>query len=174
MLTERYELLDGEIILKVGQNQPHAMTVSRVVFYLMGVFGPERVQTQTDIEVAVEDQATNRPQPDVAVLSQPDYEYTDTPQGTDLVLVVEVSHTTLRDDLRTKAPLYARAGIPEYWVMDVSGRRLLAHQEPVDGVYARVTAYTEEEIVATPAVPAGNTRVTDLLPPSQAATQPGN
>jgi Uma2 family endonuclease len=52
-------------------------------------------------------------------------------------LVVEVSDTTLDDDLGEKLEDYARAGLAEYWVADVKGRRLIQHAEPVDGAYVR-------------------------------------
>lgn len=172
-LTERYELLDGEIILKVGQNQPHAMSVSRLIFRLMGIFGPERVQMQTTIEVAAPDRETNRPEPDVMVFTRPDYELTGTRSEADLLLVAEVSDTTLRDDLRTKAALYARAGIPEYWVLDVIGRRLIIHLSPADGQYTQVLAYTEEETVASQAAPQASVRIADLLPPVTSDDQAG-
>lgn len=165
-LTERYELLDGEIILKVGQNQPHAMSVIRVVAWLLSVFGVARVQTQADIEVALEDQEANYPQPDAVVLTRPDYELAKKPQGTDLLLAVEVSDTTLRDDLRTKAALYARAGVPEYWVLDVPSRRLIVHLRPVNGEYAETIACTEDESIASQAAPDQAVHVSELLPPA--------
>lgn len=172
LLTERYELLDGEIILKVGQNQPHAMTVTRLFAWLLGIFGVARVQTQTTIEIAHDDRATNRPQPDAFVLARPDYEINATPTGdTDIVLVAEVSDATLRDDLQTKAALYARARIPEYWVVDVSARRLFVHRTPAEGCYAEVTAYGEKETITSLAAPESVVRVADLLPPPPAGGQ---
>jgi Uma2 family endonuclease len=164
-LTTRYELLDGEIIEKLGQNQPHAMSTSRIIFYLMGLFGPARVQTQTTIEVIEEDRTTNRPQPDVFVLSKPDREFQNTPEGNELQLIVEVSDSTLRDDLVTKATLYARAGVPEYWVMDIQGRRLLVHLKPVNGAYTETIIYSETESVAPQAAADQTIRVSELLPP---------
>lgn len=168
LLTERYELLDGEIIIKMGQNRPHIMSTIRVIGWLLRTFSEERVQTQDDIEVAGPDQPTNRPQPDAAVLSRPDYEFTEPPRGADLLLGVEVSDTTLRDDLRTKAALYARAGIPEYWVFDVKARRLHIHRDAQNGVYQTVTTHNEQETVTTQAAPNNPVRVGDLLPPAPA------
>lgn len=166
LLTERYELIDGEIILKVGQNHPHAMTVTRLFAWLIAVFGVARVQTQATIEVTEEDQSLNRPEPDAAVLARPDYEIQGTPAGSDLLLVAEVSDATLRDDLRTKAMLYARAGIPEYWVLDVPSRRLFVHRQPAPEGYAELAAYAEEETLALSAAPESAVRVADLLPPT--------
>ncbi len=172
LLKEPYELLDGEIIVKVGQNQPHAMTVTRLFAWLLGVFGVARVQTQTTIEIAHADRPTNRPQPDAFVLTRPDYEINATPNGeADIVLVAEVSDATLRDDLQTKAGLYARAAIPEYWVVDVSARRLFVHRAPAEGRYAEVVSYADDETAASLAAPDSPVRVADLLPPLPAVAQ---
>ena len=61
---------------------------------------------------------------------------------------MEVSDTTLDFDLRVKGPLYARAGIQEYWVVDLKARRMVVHREPVAGVYQSIEAYSEDESVA--------------------------
>jgi len=66
-------------------------------------------------------------------------------------------------DLTTKARLYARSGIVEYWVLDVAGRRLIVHRDPVDGQYQSVIAFSEEERVATLAAPEQDIRVGELL-----------
>jgi Uma2 family endonuclease len=65
-----------------------------------------------------------------------------------LALVVEIADSTLHFDLTVKAGLYARAGIVEYWVLDVTGRRLIVYREPESGAYRRVVAYSESEEVA--------------------------
>ena len=59
--------------------------------------------------------------------------------------MIEVSDSTLAFDLGPKARLYARAEIPEYWVFDVNGRRLIVHRDPQAGRYSAVTAYAEGE-----------------------------
>jgi Uma2 family endonuclease len=75
------------------------------------------------------------------------------PHPSDISLLVEISDTTLTYDLTIKASLYARAGIVEYWVLDVAGRRLLCHRTPVSGSYQSVTVYNEHESVAPLAAP---------------------
>lgn len=168
-LTERYELIDGEIIIKVGQNRPHAIAITLLVKWLIGVFGGDFVQCQLPIEIAEADRPGNRPEPDASVLAQPATAYTDSAPGPgDVILAVEVSDTTLRDDLRTKAGLYARAGIPEYWVLDVPSRRLIVHRQPTPNGYAAAAAYREDESIATETAPGSAVRVADLLPPAQA------
>src|SRR5579862_906625 len=75
LLTGRYELVDGEIISKMGQKPPHRSTVLRIRNWLMGVFGGMFVQSQSSIDVADEDNDHNEPEPDVAVTTQPDDVY---------------------------------------------------------------------------------------------------
>jgi Uma2 family endonuclease len=86
-------------------------------------------------------------------------------------LVVEVADSSLNADLSTKAELYATAGIPEYWVLDVDGRRLFVFRTPAaipQGLGA--TAYqthftlTDADTVCPLAVPTATVRVADLLP----------
>jgi Uma2 family endonuclease len=66
-------------------------------------------------------------------------------------------------DLTTKARLYARARIPEYWVLDLDGRRLIVHRDPMEDSYRSVNAYGENERVTTLAAPLSELRVGDLF-----------
>ncbi|MEO7652693.1 MAG: Uma2 family endonuclease, partial [Bryobacteraceae bacterium] len=75
-----------------------------------------------------------------------------------------VAASNLGFDLRTKAALYARAGIVEYWVLDVTGRRLLVHRNPAAGKYASAVAYGEDESVAPLASPHTQFRVAEAFP----------
>jgi Uma2 family endonuclease len=67
-------------------------------------------------------------------------------------------------DLRTKARLYARAGIVEYWVIDVAGRRIVVHRGPLDGAYNDVTSYREGESIEPLSAPGRNFSVGDAFP----------
>jgi Uma2 family endonuclease len=82
----------------------------------------------------------------------------------DILLAVEVADTTLGFDLTTKAALYARAGIPEYWVLDVNGRRMIVHRDPQDGRFRSVIAYTSDERISLLAAPAASLLIADVLP----------
>jgi Uma2 family endonuclease len=85
------------------------------------------------------------------------------PQPDDLHLAIEVAESTLGFDLRTKAALYARAGIVEYWVLDIAGRRMIVHRDPQLGRYASVVAYGTDESVAPLAAPDSRLRVGDAF-----------
>ena len=77
--------------------------------------------------------------------------------------MVEVADTSLTFDLTVKAALYARAGIVEYWVLDVSGRRLVVHRDPRDGRYRSIVAFSEQESAAPLASPGSAFRIGDAF-----------
>jgi Uma2 family endonuclease len=76
----------------------------------------------------------SEPEPDVAVYSNPDLRAYGTAR-TSALLVIEVADASLQYDLTTKAELYARGGIPEYWVVDLVHRTLVVFRNPEHGVY---------------------------------------
>jgi Uma2 family endonuclease len=116
------------------------------------------VDPDAPLDVAPEDNPTN--EPDLIVLTRPSSEFQDAnPRPADLRLVVEISDSTLGFDLTTKAGLYARAGIVEYWVVDIAARRLVVHRDPRDGLYRSVTAYGENETATPLASPQSEFRV---------------
>jgi Uma2 family endonuclease len=166
LLAGRYELIDGEVISKMGQNRPHVTAVMLLVAWLMAVFGNDRVQCQGSIDIGASDDETNEPEPDAVALAAPLPTYAHNPGPADLLLVVEISDTTLRFDRTAKAALYARAGICEYWIVDLVGNRILAHRAPAPEGYAEVVEYGSEETIATIAHPDASVRVSDLLPPA--------
>jgi Uma2 family endonuclease len=145
---ERLELIEGELITKMGKKRPHVNVLISVMAWLVRVYGEQYVNPEASIDVAPEDNPTNEPEPDLIVLTRPSREFHDSnPRPSDLRLVVEISDTTLGFDLTAKARLYARAGIREYWVFDLSERRLIVHREPGDGQYHSIAAYNEQESV---------------------------
>ena len=165
LLTGRYELINGEILSKMGQNRPHANTVMLFTVLLMRLFGEEFVQCQIPIEVGDADPEINAPEPDVVALSRRVDAFTDAnPDAADILLLVEVSDSTLRYDLHVKATLYARTGILEYWVADITGRRLITHRSPTPTGYLQVVEHDAEAIVTSAARPHDTVRVADLFP----------
>lgn len=150
---ERYELIEGELIEKMGKNHPHVFGLMLLVEWLRTIFPPRNVAQQISIDLRPEDNPTSEPEPDAVVLRCSLGELTPRPRPADILLVVEVSDTTHAVDLGAKRDLYARAGLPEYWVLDLPGRRIVAHREPVEGVYRSVAVYGEREPLAPLAAP---------------------
>lgn len=108
----------------------------------------------------------NDPEPDVVVLSKNMREYLalGTPPVDDIRLLIEVSDSTLEFDLNRKATLYARAGVVEYWVLDLPNRRLHIHLDPSEAGYGRVLTLAESQTIAPLANPDANVLVSTLLP----------
>ena len=164
VLNFRYELVEG-FINRMGQNIGHAGIVRRLLVWLFAAFGAEFVLTQLSIDVRSGDNPTSEPEPDVTVLTRRDSELGGNPTPVDLRLVIEASDTTLAYDLTTKARLYARAGIPEYWVVSLPERKLYVHQGPDGGAYREVSALAEGEFAAPLGAPDKAVTVASLLPP---------
>jgi Uma2 family endonuclease len=132
----RFELVEGEVFDKTGQNPPHATAISRLVVILAGIFGLNRIRVQLPVEPAEEDAAHSLPEPDIAVTREPLDAYRNRHSGAgDLLMVCEVADTTYDYDVKRKGRLYARAGFVEYIVLDLTERELLVFGAPRDGVY---------------------------------------
>ena len=126
---ERVELLDGLLVRMSPKSEGHEAAIEFLLDWLMDhvdrgryVVGCQRALTIGDSE----------PEPDLVVRER------DTPKPyhpSSAVLVIEVAASSLPVDLAVKAPLYASAGIAEYWVLDLDGRRAIVHREPGAGGY---------------------------------------
>jgi Uma2 family endonuclease len=160
---QRYELIEGELIETVSKNHPHMLAVMLLCRRLNRIFGEGRVLQEPSIHLAPQDTPYSDPEADAVVLNRPYDGFATKANPEDILLVVEVSHTTLRMDTTRKAALYARAGIQDYWVLDIKGRRFIVHRDPVDGVYRSITAFDEKEPVTPLAATDASVRAADLL-----------
>src|SRR5579863_7440138 len=156
---QHLELIDGELIDKMGKNNPHVLVALALHKWLVAVFGFNQVTKEEAIDVSLEDNPSNEPRPDLAVFRESRWRHNSSPKPEHILMVVEIADSTLFFDLGKKALLYARAGIPEYWVLDVNGRRMIVHREPADGKYTSVVVYREDESVAPLAAPESEFRV---------------
>lgn len=162
---ERLELVSGELISKIGKKRPHVVALVLLQNWLAKVFGDRFVNPEAPIDVAPEDNPTSEPEPDIIVLRRDMTELLGAnPSASDLHLVVEIADTTLGFDLTAKAALYARAGIREYWVLDLPGKRMIVHRGPQSGQYRTIAAYAQTESVAPLAAPGSELRVADVIP----------
>lgn len=157
-----YELIDGEIVEKVGQNWPHSLAGKKTFLALSLVFGADYVQLPVSISITEEE----RPEPDVFVTLLPDRDYfvRGNPTPADMRLVIEVSDTTLWRDRNTKMRTYAAAGITEYWVLDVNSRKLFVHRTPTAMGYDDIVEYNETQSVAPVTAPDSFINILTLFP----------
>jgi Uma2 family endonuclease len=165
LLEGRYELIEGEVISKMGQKPHHAFVLQQVMEYLASIFGLSYVRGQSTLEVSSADAAKNEPEPDVVVTTLPSRSYEHRhPLPGEIKLIVEVSDSSVRFDLVTKAKLYARSRFPEYWVVDIPGRRVVVHRDPADSGYTNIVQYGEEETVSPTGFDGSGIVVAELLP----------
>jgi Uma2 family endonuclease len=165
---ERLELLDGEIIEKMTQNEPHAAAVACATRLLLAAFGPEyHVRPQAPHRL----DDLSRPEPDLQVLPGTEFSYLPgRPKPADVRLFIEVSDTTLRLDRGRKRAAYARAGITEYWILNLVERQLEVYRRPSRGRYRDEKIYKEGDTVSPLHAPDAVIRVADLLPPVTSVT----
>jgi Uma2 family endonuclease len=161
----KYELIEGEIVFKMGQGRIHIAVVTKIIAVLSAIFGIESLQNQAQIGIGEIDEF-NDPEPDVAVLRGvvTDYLEREPDPATEVLLVVEASNTTLRGDTTTKVQLYARYGLPEYWVVSIPNRELLVYRQPTADGYTDVQTFGENDSVSPLAAPHASVRVADFLP----------
>ena len=125
------------------------LALMRLVAWLHPIFGPMRVLQEGTIDLHPEDHPTSAPEPDATVLRHPMQELGAPPGPRDILFVAEISNTSVLFDMTVKAGLYARTGIPEYWVLDVESRKVIVHRRPEAGRYCDVAAYGAGETLAT-------------------------
>lgn len=140
------ELVDGILVEMSPEGFDHYSTVTAINRILVAAYPePFGIAPQSTYR---RDQWQFR-QPDFVVArALPDR----WPQGDEVTLILEVSNSTLRYDLRRKAADYASWGIPEYWVLDLTGRRVVVHRGPRDGGYESVTEVHDGDTVTLPDV----------------------
>ena len=151
----------------MGQKPPHGLTLMLIREWLAMLLASAIPREEKPITVPGEDEGTHtEPEPDLAVTSQPGTAYLHRhPMPADLLLAVEVSDTTLRFDMNMKALIYARSGVREYWVVDITNRRLYIHLQPTETGYLEVSIYNDDATVALSSRPDSIVAVSDLLPP---------
>ena len=154
------ELIEGEIVEMPPMGGPHAACIERLTMELAPrVVGAARVRVQLPLRL----DPHSEPEPDVA-LCKPGPDPTGTHPGADRVLlVIEVADTTLRYVRTVKGPLYARFGIPEYWLVDLNRAGIEVRREPADGRYRSVRVYHRGERIRLQALPEIEIAVDNIL-----------
>ena len=134
---DRVELLDGEIIQIAPIGNRHAFCVDGLNETLvLALAGRALVRVQNPLRL----DDGNEMQPDIAVVRRRSYA-AGHPNPADVLLLIEVSDTTVGFDRGVKLPRYARAGIPEGWLANLSARRIEAYTEPAGDAYASVRCF---------------------------------
>lgn len=153
---ERVELVEGMVMTMAPHGPEHAGTIDDLVERLRAVLG-ERALVRAQSAFAAT--ATSCPEPDVAVVPRRSYREA---HPTEAFLIVEVAKSSLKHDTH-KARVYAAAGVPEYWIVDLEGRRLVVHRQPKDGAYEEITTHRAPESMALVAFPDVSLPLADFL-----------
>ena len=158
---KRFELIRGEILEMPGAKPPHSGRVNRLTHLFTSRLG-DTIVLSVQNPSSIDDYS--EPVPDVSLLKpRMDFYTKNHPLPEDVLLVIEISHTTLRFDTRIKAPLYAEAGIPEYWILNIPQNVLEVRTEPVNGRYSRVETLKPGEAVSPRSFPGVTFRVEEIL-----------
>ncbi len=148
---DRVELIDGEIVVMTPIGSPHAGKVDRLNNILTPrLAGRATVRVQNPVLLPPD----SEPQPDLALIRpRPDFYERAHPRADDVLLLIEVSDTSLEYDRTVKLPLYARAGIPEVWIVDLAGECVEVYREPQPHGYRHVRRFTRGQSLTPSALP---------------------
>ena len=123
--SDKIELLGGQLCVSEPQNSPHVRAISLGLETIQRALAPGW-HVRVQLPIALDDES--EPEPDLAVVSGGPRDYADHPSRP--ALVVEVADSSLALDREHKGSLYARASLPEYWIVNLVDRVLEVHREP--------------------------------------------
>lgn len=147
---DRVELVGGELVEMTPIGTRHLACVVALNHLLVeAAAGRWFVSVQNPVRLSGRDE----PQPDLSLLARKPNPGAAAPPGPkDVLLVVEVSDTTLSYDRNVKLPLYAGSGVPEAWIVDLAGQKVEVHHGPAPGGYGGLWAFGPGERVSSAVV----------------------
>jgi Uma2 family endonuclease len=158
---DHVELLDGQIIEMVPQDPPHASRIDDGGDYLKAIFADRaKVRVQLPITLA----PGSEPEPDFAIVRLQENRYRDRhPYPQDVLLLIEMADSTVKRDRDYKTPIYARAAIPEYWIVDLKKRQVTVFQHPQGEEYQAERVYAETDSISPRLVPDVSVELRQLI-----------
>ena len=148
---ERVELLDGEIYTMAPIGDDHIGSVNSLNYFL-----PQRLAGQVIVSVQnpIRLSDYSEPEPDIALLRfRPDFYGTAKARPDDVLLLIEVAHSSLDFDRLSKLPRYAEAGIPEVWIVNLVEHVVEVYREPRGDRYTAARVYQRGESLSPSALP---------------------
>jgi Uma2 family endonuclease len=141
---DRVELIDGQVVEMSPIGNDHASCVRR----LNGLFARALLDRAViDVQNPIVLGERDSPKPDVTLLRPRGDGYPRHPRAADILLLVEVADTSLAYDREVKVPLYARAGVPEVWVIDLASDRIHLWREPAGDHYASARTVSRNDTI---------------------------
>ncbi len=158
---DRIELIDGDMMDMAPIGRKHVAITNRLnKLFVMGTGDSAIVSPGGPVNLG----DYSEPQPDLSILRPRADDYaTQLPEGADVLLLIEVSDTSLAYDQGIKRALYARYGISEYWIVDVEARCTHVHLNPVGNAYSQIRTAMIPEVLAAQALPTIRVGLTALF-----------
>jgi Uma2 family endonuclease len=168
---DRVELIRGELFEMAAQGTPHTYTTTHLCRHLDRLLGDEAsVRGQVPITISTES-TESEPEPDVVIarIDETDY-FSHHPYPEDILLLIEVSDTTLEYDRTTKLSLYAEANIPHYWIANVKTNQMECHTQPYQDGEGNFSYQTRQIVLSsqsieTPGFPDRQLNLNKIFPP---------
>jgi Uma2 family endonuclease len=158
---ERVELLDGQIVQMTPIGVRHAARVTTLTRLFYATVG-DRAVVSVQNPLLLSD--LSLPQPDLVLLKPPEHRYERRrPVSEDVLLLVEVADTSGPRDRGVKLSLYAQAGIPEYWIVDLEKNLIEVHRSPAGDRYVSVEPLAPGDLVSPEAFPHIELEVSEIL-----------
>jgi len=158
---DRIELIEGEIVEMSPIGRTRAGTVNRASAFLNRQLG-DTVIVSVQNPVRLND--FSEPQPDLALLKpRKDFYSNSHPAPEDVLVMVAVADTSANYDRNVKLPLYARAGIPEAWLMVLPKEVIEVHSQPKNGKYQKVQRLKRGKTLVSTTIPGLSCKIEDLL-----------
>ncbi len=157
---DHVELIEGEILQMSPEKTAHAVAIDLAAEALRRAYrSGSHVRVQHPLAIGDD----SEPEPDLAVVAGTPRDYVRS-HPTRALLVVEVAESSLAYDRTTKVALYARAGIPEYWIVDLAGQALEVHRQPGRQGYESVERLGRGAAVSPETAGGASVAIADLLP----------
>jgi Uma2 family endonuclease len=145
---ERVELISGQIFTMAAKGTRHTVSTTRLLKKLLSLIEEQAVvRCQEPITLP----ENSEPEPDIVIAKLRSDDYVDShPSPADVILVIEVADSTIKFDRETKAPIYAAAGISEYWIVNLIDDRLEIYRQPEGSIYTSIQIVTPPQSVKLP------------------------
>lgn len=158
---DRVELIDGQILVMEPISSEHGGHTKRINRLLTSLLGDRAI---IGVQDPIQIDEFNHPQPDITVCRPRDDFYTNShPEADDILLVVEIAWTSAMRDRGLKVPLYGRAGITEFWLVDIPNAALEVYTGPSDDGYDKAVRLRRGASVRPVAFPDVEIRIDDVV-----------
>ncbi len=162
LANRRVELLQGDIVEMANEGEPHAYSRNEADEYLTELLG-SRAKIRQDSPITLPN--ASEPEPDIAIVQRLGREYrSHHPYPENIFWLIEYAESSLAKDLEVKSKIYAEAGIPEYWVVNLKTMQLIVFRDPTNSDYSSQTTFTSG-VISPLAFPDVIISVADILNP---------